>query len=459
MSLLSRTLPRASAPVRRAAADETGGIGIYGLFVFATIACVVGLSMDVANAYKVKSEMQVAVDAAAHAALVTRFRDGRVKAIDNAVATGRQDLSSSGAQSAIQATDVVFGHWNTDTATFTPDPASTEAVMVVARRSKARGNAVSTFVTSFVGLTNWEVTAAAVAETYRPSCLREGFVADKGVDIQSNNGFAAGFCIHSNTGIKINSNNTFEAGTIVSMPSVDNLQTPTSGFRTNNGLLDALRESFYKIRILNRITEITAALDSGDPSGLRNYSAGGPSGSHAYLTTSGVVNVTVSGGVLDPAQLTKGRIHRLVCSGTVKMMQDATYTQVAILSPCPIQFATGTKFEDVLLVTKSTATDSFKGPSGTGGTKMNFGKDDDCRDGGGVQVVTPGGIKLAAGLNAYGAQFLAAGDIQFAANADGIEGISLVAGGRIDGTSNMSMGFCGSGYADNFEVDYYRLAY
>lgn len=110
-----------SSRSRRAIADETGGIGIYGLFIFATIASVVGLSMDVANAYKVKSEMQVAVDAAAHAALVTRFRDGRIKAIDNAVATGRNDLSSSGAETAIVTSDVVFGHWNTETATFTPD--------------------------------------------------------------------------------------------------------------------------------------------------------------------------------------------------------------------------------------------------------------------------------------------------------------------------------------------------
>ena len=277
--------------------------------------------------------------------------------------------------------------------------------------------------------------------------------------IQSNNGFAAGFCIHSNAGIKINQNNTFEPGTIVSMPTLDGLQVSASGFRQNNGLLDALRESFYQIRVLNRITDITNALAAGDPAMLGNYSAGGVATSHVYLKTPGVLSVTVSGGVLDPAQLTKGRIHRLNCSGTVKVKQDATYSEVAILSPCPIQFATGTKFEDVLMVTTSTATDSFKGPSGNGGTKMKFGKDDDCAEGGGVQLVTPGGIKLAAGMNVYGSQFLAAGDIQFAANADGIEGISLVSGGRIDGTSNMRMGFCGSGLSDNFEVDYYRLAY
>ena len=162
MAKFSRLLGKTRQTARRAARDETGGIGIYGLLVFAPIASVVGLSMDVANAYKVKSEMQVAVDAAAHAALVTRFRDGRIKAIDNAVGTAHMGLSASGAESAIEASDVVFGHWNPDTRTFTADPNSTSAVMVVARRNKARNNAVSTFISSFVGLTNWEVTAAAV---------------------------------------------------------------------------------------------------------------------------------------------------------------------------------------------------------------------------------------------------------------------------------------------------------
>ena len=58
----------------------------------------------------------------------------------------------------------------------------------------------------------------------------------------------------------------------------------------------------------------------------------------------------------------------------------------------------------------------------------------------------------------FGGQILALGDILFTANADGIEGASFVAGGNVEGTSNMTMGFCGNGMEDNFEAEYFRLA-
>ena len=70
-----------------------------------------------------------------------------------------------------------------------------------------------------------------------------------------------------------------------------------------------------------------------------------------------------------------------------------------------------------------------------------------------------GGISLASNMNAYGAQFLALGDIQFTVQADGIEGISVVAGGEIESTSGIDMGFCnGAGMGNNWLAEYYRMA-
>ena len=42
--------------------------------------------------------------------------------------------------------------------------------------------------------------------------------------------------------------------------------------------------------------------------------------------------------------------------------------------------------------------------------------------------------------------------------AEGIEGASMIAGGLISGTSNMSMGFCGKS-VEGYEAEYFRLAY
>ena len=69
-----------------------------------------------------------------------------------------------------------------------------------------------------------------------------------------------------------------------------------------------------------------------------------------------------------------------------------------------------------------------------------------------------GSVSTASALSGYGAQILAAGDIQFTANASGIEGVSFIAGGRIDGTSNSSMGFCDNNGVDNFQrAPYFRM--
>jgi hypothetical protein len=54
---------------------------------------------------------------------------------------------------------------------------------------------------------------------------------------------------------------------------------------------------------------------------------------------------------------------------------------------------------------------------------------------------------------------LAAGDVSFTSEANGIEGASIVAGGRIDGTTGSVMGFCnGDGMESNFEAWYFKLA-
>jgi len=69
-----------------------------------------------------------------------------------------------------------------------------------------------------------------------------------------------------------------------------------------------------------------------------------------------------------------------------------------------------------------------------------------------------GGVSVAAGLSMFGGQILAKEDVDFAANADGMQGASIVTRGTINGTSNSKMGFCLSGMEQNFETDYYRMA-
>jgi hypothetical protein len=436
-------------------------MGVYGLILFLTICMFCGLSLDVANAHKVRSIIQVAADNAGHTALVTRLRDGHDQAIQNAVTVASDNLGKVNIGGVITEDDIEFGTWDPATRAFTPDPSSISAVKVVAHRDRARGNGVTTFLLSAAGLSAWDVATVSVFETYRPGCLREGFVAQLQVDIQSNNGFENGFCIHSNTSISINQNNYFEAGTIVSMPDLDNLEIAASGFVKNEGLLEALRESFYNIRVINRINDIIAALQTGDLDVLEQLAAGGPDNAFDYIDNPTPIDVATCD--LDPSDLTQGRIHRITCNSTLKI--SGTITEVALVTDAPIQFEKEGHFEDAIIATTSTSDMSLKGPAGSGGPKgsgldnITFGKDDGCAEGGGVQLVTLGGVHMAAGLNMFGSQILAVKEIEFTANADGIEGVSMISADTVSGTSNMQMGFCGTGMDNNFEVDYYRLAY
>ena len=88
-----------------------------------------------------------------------------------------------------------------------------------------------------------------------------------------------------------------------------------------------------------------------------------------------------------------------------------------------------------------------------------IGLDDGCADGGGAQLVTLGGMRFPSNLQIYGGQLIAAKSIEFAARPDGIEGVSIVAGDEIDGSSLINVGFCGgAGMDNNFVAWYFRMA-
>lgn len=426
--------------------DESGAITLLGLFFFVAVCMLLGLSLDVANVYKARTEMQIAADTAGHTALYNRATLSADQAKVKALAIANANLAQGHSTGAITTSDVQFGTWDPETRTFKANSNSKSAVMVTARRATSRSNAVGTFLLRAIGFTSWDVTAQSVTETYRPACLHEGFVADKLIDLQSNNGFYNGFCLHSNETIQVNQNNYFEKGTVVSLPNTTNLTLPASGFTKNDGLLAALRESFYNIRILDRILPIIVSLQSGGATYMPDY---------IVNKSVKAITITSNSQTLSTVDLVAGNIYNVTCDGnkTLKVANNTTLKQVVVMTNCKTSFGQNDILEDVVLGTTNTDADSINWSSG-----FQIGKDDSCATGGGAQLLTMGGMKSAAALKAFGAQLLAMGSINFTANADGIEGASFIAGDTISGTSNMTMGLCGNGMEDNFEVDYYRVA-
>ncbi len=439
-------MPNLRRQAARFAFSQDGAATIFGVFLFAGSLMLAGLALDISNAYRVRTQLQVAGDAAGHAALVAREFNSAAVAKAKALEIARAHLPQEKYGAILRDEDIVFGHWDSATKGFANDPTAFDAVLVNTARAHERFNSVSTFLLRFAGVGALDVRRQTVFETYRPTCFREGFVAEERVDVTSNNTYDAGFCVHSNAYVEVNNNNHFADGTIVSMPDRRDLVMPTGGFDSNGGLEAALRDGSYKIRILQRIDDI---IDGVQAPGSAYYPT--------YITNDIPVSLHRNE-KLDGDLLLPGHVYRIDChspSQKATIHAGTLLKELVIWTDCELKFGQGVELNDVIIVNDSTSSTSFNAASG-----VQIGKDDSCATGGGAQLVTRGGIEIPAQLEMHGGQMLAAGDISFTAEADGIQGASIIAGGQIDGTAGSVMGFCnGAGMEDNFEAEYFRLAH
>jgi hypothetical protein len=426
--------------VQRWKNDEGGGIAIFGLYIFMSILIMAGLAIDMSHLITSRTKLQVAADTAAHAALYNRDTNSADDSKAAALEIAEASMSSSRYGDVLKVTDIHFGTYDFTDSSFIIDENSRSAVLVTTNRLAARANPVSSFLLQFIGFAQWDVSVDSVFVTYRPACLREGFVADGIVDIQSNNEFWSGFCIHSNTHVELNSNNTFEAGTIVSMPEEEDIVLPNSGWLTNDGLRAALHEGSYEMRLVHKLPDIIAKLSNADSEYI-------PTG----ISTAEIRRLNEN--KLAAGRLEPGYIYIANCSAGTLTIDATTVSNVVLLTPCAITFSKGTILENAIIVSTDTGARSIYAPS-----DLQVGRDDDCGAEGGVKILTMGSMKFAANLAVFGSQLVATNNIEFAARAEGIEGASMIAGGLISGTSNMSMGFCGDN-VEGFEAEYFRLAH
>lgn len=426
--------------IRRFCRAEDAAITAYALFMFAASVLLASYAIDVTNVESQRTLMQATADSAAHDALVMREFNSRDDAVAAAVARVQAMMPEGTFGSTVKPEDVVFGAWDTRTRTFSADPDARTAVQVTLRRTSATGNPVMSYLMRLVGVPSFDVAMTSTFATYQPQCLREGFVAEGVVDLQSNNNYLDGFCIHSNTYVSLNSNNYFEPGTVVSMPDLSLLDLPASGYDTNIGLNEALRQGSINIKVLRRIQKILNEVSN-------------PSSPYypAYLTDP--TPITLAKSRIDATDLVPGHVYKWSCNtsngGTI--VNGTVVSNVVIIADCDVTLGNGAAMEDAILLTSSTSAKSINSPSG-----FRLGKDDHCAPGGGARIATLGGMDFAADLEIYGSQLLAKGDIVFAAKADGIEGASMVSDGTISGTSNMSMSYCNGG-VDEFTAEYFQM--
>lgn len=406
--------------------QEDGAITVLALYLFLTVLLIGGLSIDYNKLNAERAKLQATADSVAHAALVDRrFADGPSEAKDTALVIAATMLPAGYYGNALQETDIQFGIWDEDTLTFAADNDSKDAVQVDASQLASRDNSISNYLLHMVGVDAFDAVETAVFATFLDPCFVNGFAANGVVDVQSNNSYFDQFCIHSNSYVKLNLNNYFGPEVKVSMPDLAKLELPESGMENNEGLADALYEGSRPLPVIDQLEEIIAdlALVQGDY--LPDYIT-----ATAPNVVTGVKKITM-------ADLQKNAVNIVSCTGSKMTLDNDIYSEVVIVTDCEISFGGTAAVEDAIVATTHTGSMSLNSSA-----SFRIGKDDNCAKGGGASLLTLGSFSSSADMQVYGSQIIAKQNIDFAANATGVEGASLIAGGDIDSTSNMSMGFC-----------------
>ncbi|SDY57303.1 Putative Flp pilus-assembly TadE/G-like [Jannaschia faecimaris] len=442
---MNTTFSKLTRKLQTKASSEDGAMTAFGLLMFVSSCALGGIALDMSNALQVRTQLQVAADSAAHAALVERQSGGtEPEAIVAALAVVERALPSEVYGNTLLPEDIVFGLWDQGTRTFTPSIGADDAVMVDTSRLVGRGNRVRAFLLRFAGVPGFDVVRRSIADTYVPTCMLEGFVGDQYVDVTSNNLYTSGFCIHSNGYVALNSNNIYEPGVIVSMPDKRDVVLPSSGMESNDGLEESLRDGYYEINAAGRVDMmLNGIIDINSPV----YPD--------YLTSPLPVTVEWKG-QLDETVWQEGRIHQITCPNTNQSISIPTSTVLregVLITNCKVAFGSGAAAEDVTIITTSTAEASITGASG-----IRMGRKDDCAPGGGAQFFSLGGFRAPAGMEMNGSRIVAAGSVSFAADVGSINGASVISDQHINATASGRIGFCGpDGLPIWYEPEFFRI--
>lgn len=435
---------------------DDGGITVLSLFLFIVMLIVTGLAVDVNNAQQARVKLQGAADAAGHAALVWRSKNNTEAAAKaKGIELAEANMPTTIFGNVLATADVEFGDWDNVDRTFTPDPGNRTAVRVTTRRVEGRGNSIGTFLMWMIGVDDLTLNTVSVWDVQDGFCpprspdkkRGEGFFAVKEVDFQTANTFKDGFCVHSDTFVKLSQANDFEPGTTVSMPDEMDLVLPKSGWGGNPGLPEALTSMDYNLQLFfNQFP--TMVNDFFDPA----------SPNQPDYVTDAVVNTVVlpgSGPKLTLSLLKPNAVNVVTCPDDTgfDIPQDALIRDVVIATTCSVKFLKNAAMENATLVTTNTDILSVQGPQGA-----RIGASTYCNDGlAGANVLTLGGVKFASGFQAYGANLIAGGYMELAAQADGLAGINFLSGDAIDVASQSEFGFCGFGPPELLIIPVFRM--
>jgi hypothetical protein len=324
---------------------RAGAVLIQCLVMLTVLVGFTSLGTDYGRVQLAKMELERCAVAAARAA-GSRFLTDQAGARDLAVAYGSYNKVDGSSLVIDRNQDVEFGHWDAASRTFTPlsgaAAASADAVRVTARRSTARGNAVTLSFGAVVGKSSVDLRAASVVSA--SSTAVNGFVGLDHLEVK-NNFFARSYSsnvgppgganigssavLGSNGSIMLGNNAELYGG-VIKGPS-GSLVTGTNLFMTGGQTTRSTPISYPP-------TESSPVASSGAFNGTTlTLSAGTYSytsmtfGNGGKITTNGPVTIYVSGDItanhgwtLEAYQDIPSNLRiRMIGAGTLEVKNDA----------------------------------------------------------------------------------------------------------------------------------------
>jgi hypothetical protein len=198
------------------------------------IAGLAGLAVDTAHAFRERTMMQAAADAAAAAAAM-ELPDG-VEAKAEALAYLEANLPAARHGRTAEKDDVHLGRW---------DAAPMDAVAVRIERTEDNGNPLPTFLLRLLGFETWDVGVQAVA---RAPIACQSLRAMGTVEIRKEAVFGPGVCVYGREGVLLERWSLAKSGSRIGMldlatfePGVDSVISPGVLFQADMTPQRALR--------------------------------------------------------------------------------------------------------------------------------------------------------------------------------------------------------------------------
>ena len=213
--------------------DRGGAIAVWTALMMVSLLGITALVLDMGFLWVLKSQLQATADASALAGAARLTPPGQTPDVNQvkstAVAFAGKNMPAAPHGTVLLESDVILGHWDGDTRTFTPHPdvtnppggETTNAVKTTTRRAEANDNPVPLFFARILGVYQRDVVTSAIAEAHgNPAdCMANGVVAGGQVLSGSTNQFVNSVCIHGELGVKVGSQNDY-SNSYVSMPDL-----------------------------------------------------------------------------------------------------------------------------------------------------------------------------------------------------------------------------------------------